>query len=363
MKRRWLLYPALAVVVGLVGLRAALPGLVKDYVNDVLAGLEGYRGQVSEVDIALWRGEYSLHGLEISRHPETDSPAFAAVPRIDVSLEWGALMRGVLVVDIHLREPRVVFIDAEEDAEDQLGLLGDWSEKLDSLTPFRLNVVSVDGGRMELLDHGGSDTPIAYADRISVQARNLSNIGGRDDEAFATLEAGARAYGQAPVRVNGRLDPMQDPPDLELDAELENLPLTALNPLLTTYANVDAETGSFALYLEFASADGRFEGYAKPFIQDVKLTRGSGDDGPLREAWEGIVELAVEALENEPREQAGARIPLSGELEAVDAELVPAVFSILRNAFVEALTAGITESVGLENLEIGSGDSESSNDD
>ena len=40
-------------------------------------------------------------------------------------------------------------------------------------------------------------------------------------------------------------------------------------------------------------------------------------------------------------------MPLEGELTAVNAELIPAVFGILRNAFIEALSAGLGSSLNV----------------
>jgi hypothetical protein len=44
------------IVVLAVALRAALPFMVRDYMNRKLASLESYQGSVADVDIALWRG-------------------------------------------------------------------------------------------------------------------------------------------------------------------------------------------------------------------------------------------------------------------------------------------------------------------
>ena len=58
MKRRysWPLWTLAGVVVLLVALHFALPYLVRDYLNDKLADMGDYRGQITDVDLALWRG-------------------------------------------------------------------------------------------------------------------------------------------------------------------------------------------------------------------------------------------------------------------------------------------------------------------
>jgi hypothetical protein len=184
-----------------------------------------------------------------------------------------------------------------------------------------------------------------------VLAENLTNIRGEESDVFATVAARGLVMGETPVSVDARLDPVADPPELELDAELEKLPLPMLNPLLEAYANVDAEAGTFSLYTEIATADGRFTGYVKPLLENAEFLSLSEDESFFRKAWEGVVDLLAEVFENQPKERVATRVPLSGELDAVDAELVPAIFNVLRNAFVQALAASISDTVSLEDVD------------
>lgn len=69
MKRRysWPLWTVAGILVLLVALSIALPYLVRNYLNDKLANMGDYRGQVTDVDLALWRGAYRINGLRSSR--------------------------------------------------------------------------------------------------------------------------------------------------------------------------------------------------------------------------------------------------------------------------------------------------------
>ena len=63
--RRKIVVVVSSIVVLLVGARLALPYLVKNYANDRLARLDSYHGHIADIDIHLWRGAYSIKGLEI----------------------------------------------------------------------------------------------------------------------------------------------------------------------------------------------------------------------------------------------------------------------------------------------------------
>src|SRR5690606_4995278 len=47
----------------LVVLHFALPSLVRNYLNDKLADMGDYQGQITDVDLAWWRGAYRINGL------------------------------------------------------------------------------------------------------------------------------------------------------------------------------------------------------------------------------------------------------------------------------------------------------------
>ena len=64
-RRHRLVIALLASVLLLVAARIALPYLVEDYANKRLAALDSYDGHVGDIDIHLWRGAYSIDGIEI----------------------------------------------------------------------------------------------------------------------------------------------------------------------------------------------------------------------------------------------------------------------------------------------------------
>src|SRR5687768_9717380 len=66
MRRRdkWLIAVVVVIVV-LVAIRAAMPTVIRDYVNDQLQALEQYDGQVEDIDLSLLRGAYAIDNIRI----------------------------------------------------------------------------------------------------------------------------------------------------------------------------------------------------------------------------------------------------------------------------------------------------------
>jgi hypothetical protein len=74
-------------------------------------------------------------------------------------------------------------------------------------------------------------------------------------------------------------------------------------------------------------------------------------EAPGAGLWEGALQLASKLFKNQPRDQFAAKIPFSGTVDASNTDILPAIASVLRNAFVRAFTHSIDSSISLEDVE------------
>lgn len=343
----------LVVVAILVAVRLALPVALKSYVNSELGKMKDYTGAVADVDVALLTSEYALDNLVLEKRGGEVPEPLLQIERVELGIDWDALLSAELVADIYALNPVLSFVDGPTEATSQLGGGPDWIARLNAIVPFQVNAFTAENGTVKLFrteDSSGTDE-ISEISQISVEANNFTNTREENDEVFATFELSGMVQDTAPLKISAELDPIADPPEITLDASLVELPLTRLNALLRSYASIDAHAGNVEIYLEFASADGRFDGYVKPLIEDADILRLDEEGTFFGKVWEGVVEFAKNIFENQKTDQIAAEVPLTGKLTAVDAELIPAVFSILRNAFIEALSAGLGDKISLENVQ------------
>jgi len=93
MKRRysWPLWTIVGLVVVIVAAHIALPYVVRNYLNDKLADMGDYRGQVTDVDLALWRGAYRINGLKIVKVDGKVPVPLLDAPVIDLAVSWHSL--------------------------------------------------------------------------------------------------------------------------------------------------------------------------------------------------------------------------------------------------------------------------------
>jgi hypothetical protein len=346
-------YPiVLAVVVAvLIAVRAALPFIVKDYVNGKLQALESYDGRVDDIDMALWRGGYRIDGIDIVKEGAEGNTPFFSADFLEFSIEWASLLKGSLVAEGVFGSPRLNLVQGKDERETQLGTEENWAERLADLFPFRFNTVEVRDGTVTFTAPGIQTKDALTLRGIEGAISNITNVVEADKETFADFRFEGRMLGNAPLRLSGSFDPNAAQPEFDLNFELASVQLPQVNPWLRQYIKADAEAGNFELYIELAAADGRFKGYAKPVMQNVEIASTQEEESnPLRKAWEGLVELAAHIFENQEEDQVAARIPLSGSVEDPDAHVLATIVSVLRNAFVTAFARSLEGSISLRDV-------------
>jgi hypothetical protein len=350
-RNKWLI--ALVVLVAtLIMLRLALPSLVTSYANRTLAAMDGYAGHVEDVDVSLLRGAYVLRGVRIVKPDSNARTPFFQTERVDISVQWQALLHGELVGEMSLHEPVLNLVQGEREDESQLGTGVSWPAKVREFFPFTFNRVSVIDGLVTFRAPGiDVDQSLTLRD-MQMTVLDLGNVEEENREAFAELTLAGNVMGNAPITVLGRIDPNSDAPTFDIDFTLRHARLVDVNPWLRQFLNVDAEKGAFSMYAELAASDGAFRGYVKPILADPDLFAiDEPSQGVFQKAWEALVDLAAKIFENRQQEQVATAIPLSGKLEDPDADVLATIVNLLRNAFVGAFTHSIEGTVSLRDQE------------
>jgi hypothetical protein len=343
---------ALAVVlVALVAFRLALPSLVRDHVNRVLDQDPDYDGSIGDVDISLIQGEYAIHDIQL-RDTKGDFPVpLFAAPAVHFSVSWRELFRGALVGEIDMDRPQLNIVNAPAGGADQDGTDADWRDMVLELFPLRIDRLGVVDGELHYVDPSASPVVDVYVSNFDLVAHNLTN----SDEISESLAASVRASGEPMGFGNfvavASFDPYADLPTFDLNLELHDIQLVKLNDFLKAYGKFDAESGLLDAYVEIAADDGRFTGYVKPVLRDVKVVSVEEEierdgDGPIRIAWEAIVGAVKGVFTNEKAErQLAAKVPISGSFEDPKVHPWRAVVSATYNAFVNALFDGLDQDV------------------
>jgi hypothetical protein len=351
--KKRLLWILAAVVLLLVAARVALEPVVERYVNHVLAKNPTYSGSIADVDIHLLRGAYVIQGAVLEKRDGTSTVPFLDIPEIDLSVEWKALVRGSVVAKIELREPKVNFVGGSGESN-QAGGGNDWRQTVKDLVPVKINRFSIVDGQVHYQDPTAKPPVDVAVDDLYVEATNLTNSEDLSETLVAKVEARGRPLDLGTFELRASLDPYAELPTFDLDASMKGVPLTRGNDFLEAYGKLDVESGTLDAYTELASKDGRFKGYVKPLLHDVKVVKLDKDlkeGGPLQTALETVVGAAKGLLANDKTGNVATVVPIEGSFQDPSVNTWSTVGQALKNAFVEALFGGIEGTISMEDVD------------
>jgi hypothetical protein len=350
-RRKWILIASIALLV-LVAARAAAPFGVKWYVNRELDKIPDYRGHIGDVDLHLWRGAYAIDGIILKKIDGDDLTPLFAASRVEFSLEWDALAHGSVAGDIHLVRPVLNFVASKDPRLEQTKVDETWQDKVKSLFPFDIDLITVEDGIVQFHDtEGNVDASLKSLDGTVANLTNAAGTGSAGDANLAKLHATGTSIGDGALTVDGSIDPFAEQPTFDIRLSLEHADMRAMNDMFKAYGNFDVERGILDLYIELTAKDGRVDGYAKPMFTDLDILRFGKDqkeDGMLQAFWEALVGGGSSLLKNDKNERQAANIPLSGPIEKPQANLWSTIGSLLRNAFVKAIMPGFGKNSGQE---------------
>ena len=338
----------LILVAAVVAFRLALPSLVQKYVNQKLDELPEYDGQIGDVDIHLLRGAYSIDDIDIVKTTGDVPVPFFSAKTVDFSMEWREILHKSLVGEIHVYGCSVNFVKGESERDSQTSIDKSWLDIVQELFPFRINRFEIEEGSIWFHDFGTEPKVDVYLTNLVVVCTNLYNTRELATELPADFRASGITLGGGGLELHVKLDPLADEPRFDLELGVTNVNLVALNELLEAYGNFNVKRGTFEVFAEIAGSEGNFDGYVKPFFQDLNVFELKEDaTSPFKLIWQGIVAGAVKIFKNHPEDQVATKVPVSGTFEKTDVEIWTTVVNVLRNAFVEAFRARVDESINL----------------
>ena len=80
---------------------------------------------------------------------------------------------------------------------------------------------------------------------------------------------------------------------------LSNIPAVALNSLLAKYGSVYAKSGTLDFYTEMVSKEGNFEGYVRPYFQNLEFEPVPKDRGTLAAIWSSLANGIKDLMTND----------------------------------------------------------------
>jgi hypothetical protein len=262
-------------------------------------------------------------------------------------VEWSAIWQGKLVGEVEFHEPVINYImhktvgkGAEEDSTDLIQLVKDFM-------PLRINRFAVTDGEIHYIDDTEKPKVDLLMSSVRIVGTGLTNTPAKGIQLPASVQMHAKVY-EGEFKGEADLDPLNDKPTFDLNAHLTDVNLVNMNPFFQAYANFDVKKGTMSMTTEMAAKEGNFKGYVKPLLKDMDVVQLEKEEGgPVQIMWEGFVGAVSEVFENHPKDQVGAKVPLEGKFKKPDIGTIPAIVSVLKNAFIKALEPEFDDNISI----------------
>jgi len=342
----------ISVVVLLSIIRLILPYVVLHYSNKALANVKGYYGHIDDIDLSIYRGAYIINDIYLNK---VDSVSKQQTPffksrNIDLSVEWGALFHGSIVGELTFDSPELIFTKDKADLTDVKKDTTNFSKLLKNFMPLKVNRFEVNDGTIRYADNTSTPKVDIALKQTHILALNLKSVIDDKVELPSTITVQANAY-EGTLSLNMKLNALADTATFDLNAEIKNTNLVLLNDFLKAYGNFDVHKGNFGLYTEMAAKDGKFKGYVKPIIKDLKVV-GPEDrhDTFFNKVWEQIVGAAGVIFKNQKKDQVATKVNMEGSFKNPKTNTLDAVWEVLINAFVQALLPEVDNTISINSV-------------
>ena len=337
----------------LLAARLALPAVVKHLVNARLQRIPGYTGYVNDIDIHLWRGAYTLHGFGILRLDSRVQEPFFLAKDIDFSLAWRELWHRKIVSNIKINHGQLNFVKGPTEEESQTDLDHRWQDVIQDIFPIDITHLEITDGLLRYVDTTRQPQVNVFVTHMRATATGLRNRPGegQSGEFPAEITIEGDSLGAGKLELFLAAEPLADEPHFHLSLKLDQVNLPALNESLRAYANVDVGRGTFRLVGEMAGRDGGFQGYVKPFFEDLDFHNlEDKDKGIGSQIWEHIVAGLAWLVKNKPRDQVATRIPFEGKFGDAKLGLFATITNLFRHGFIRAFNPTVEGSVRADNV-------------
>jgi hypothetical protein len=331
----------LRVLVWVIGIlviaRIVLPYVVLYLANNKLASLEGYYGHIEDIDISLYNGSYTIKQLQLKKLDKNDTFDFIYAHRIDLAVEWPPLWEGDLVGKVAIDSSVLVYTVERNDWRDLAKDTANFRDVMNAFMPLTLNKLTATHSTIIYRNPYASHELDMKLTNIDVTALNLVNAYDSTSLLPSTIDGKANLYKGA-LEVHMKIDPFADQSKFDLNASLKHVKLVSMNSLLRAYANLDVNSGDFEAYMEFATKNGKLNGYVKPLISNLDIVSWNKKEGKLGQIlYESMIEAGAWLFKNHRTDQIGSKIYIHGDLKNPRVSIGKAIILLLQNAFIATL--------------------------
>ena len=344
-RRRWprRLSIALGIVVCVVVIvRLVLDPLAAYATRKSLSKMDGLQGDFDRVHVTLFGPGYTITRLKLIQDPggSWKAPLFYA-EGVHLGVDWHQLLHGRIVATARIVEPKISILNEPAPEKPKTAKRPpDLSTQLRRVTPLKVARVEIVRGELLFRDLTAPRHPELWLHHLDLAAENLPTREKMAGARPTTLSASGVVGRSGALTLFASADAFASPLAFAGRFELRGLRVAELYDFIEPKTKLQTPRGTLDLFAEFSTKAGRLSGGVKPVLENVDVRPAEPGAWDKVKAW--LADKAVKmASDRVPERNAVATVvPLEGRLTDPDIQLWPAIFGVVRNAFVEGLSSG-----------------------
>ncbi len=330
---------ALAIVVGLV-----LDPVAAHYTRKALDGSDAVSGNFEKVHVTVLPPGYEVSRLKLieARGGDWAQPLFYA-RRALATVDWRRLLHAELALSVRLDEPKVIVLAKEPPSakpERPATPPPDIRSSLQKLLPARANRVEIRDGEFLLRDRAAPRHPEIWVHHIELVIENVTTRKGLAGGQPATVSARATLGHSGAATLYASADPFAAKPEFVGTLALRGWKVAELYDLEEPITTLQTPEGTIGIFAKFKAHAGAISGGIKAVLENIDVRPTEETFGNKLKAWVADKGIRLFADRVPERNAVATVVPIEGRFDQPDTEILPAILGVVRNAFVEGVSAG-----------------------
>ena len=327
--------------------------LAENIVNRRIDQASDIKGTVNEVDVQLLPAIVVFTGAEIYKVKDSQNEPMFSADTIIADLQWGSLVRGVLVGDVYAGNATYRHqLSMSGESKKQANvystslsiLLAAVADSINSgstnkIPPFTVDSLRIERGKLHFTDPS-TDPPLTISlTELLIDGKNISNQPNSSEQFPASLQAEGMTTGNGKFTLDTEMDLLPDRPALDSDLTINGISLPELNDFFQVYTGIRMNEGQLDISSQLKVNDGVIDGYIQPDLQNIEVVEfgqaSNTGSGLFNKSWEMIAGLGFQILQNDGTESMG-KIEIHQEYTEKEKNQQKSVFESIGEAITEA---------------------------
>lgn len=339
------LWIAIAAIV-ILAVRLALNPIARYFTQQSLDGLENYTGSFRDVSLSIIPPRYEITHVKIFQKPlgRSNEPFFFA-ERAKVSIVWKQILKGALVARVDVDHPKVTVVrERVVPPEEKKPIhIPDIGARLKKAPPLRIERVEVNEAEIIFVDATEENQPQIWIHDMEVDVKNIATREKLAKGMPTTVSANAILQKSGNLTFSLSASPWEKGLNFSGKTALKGLALTDLSEFAAAKSDLKPTKGTFDLFVSFEVEKNQITGGVKPVLSNVDVA----PEKPSLLDWlkSKVVDTTLSIFSSSPdqapeQEKMATIIPIKGTITDPNPQILPTILGIIRNAFVEGITAG-----------------------